>query len=374
MRVLVPLGTRPEIVKLAPVVHALIEASHDVVTIATGQHYDASLTDTFFDALGIRPEQRWSLPDGESERVGAILERAYDCVADTKPDLVLVQGDTYTVPLFCMAARRNHVPIAHLEAGLRSFNETSMEEVDRKIAAATAQLHFAPTAMAARFLEREGVAPNRIHVVGNSVLDVLRTRGSRALPLTERDGVVVTAHRASNVDNPERLAALVTILLRLQQEVGHVTFPIHPRTQQRLDTVGALDTLRDAGVDLRPPVPFDTMLQLLAEARLVVTDSGGLQEEASWLRVPTVVMRRSTPRWEAVASGAAVLTGLDVDRTLDAAKRLVTDAEQMRIAELPCPFGDGFTAQRVAAVLSDPATAELLALREPDFLDAPVPC
>ncbi len=374
MRILVPLGTRPEIVKLAPVVHALMAAGHDVVKIATGQHYDASLTDTFFEELGLHPNDRWSLPSTESERVGAILALAYDCVEATKPDLVLVQGDTYTVPLFCMAARRHRVPVAHLEAGLRSFNDTSMEEVDRKIAAAIAQIHFAPTEMSANFLRREGVEDARIHVVGNSVLDVLRSRGATARPLEERHGVVVTAHRATNVDNPVRLQALVEILLRLQRDVGQVTFPVHPRTCGRLETAGALPVLSEAGVDLRAPVPFETMLDLMSRARVVVTDSGGLQEEASWLGVPTVVMRRSTPRWEGVASGAAVLTGLDVERTVAAAKRMASDTEQRRVGALACPFGDGFTAKRVADILSDPATAPLLRLDEPDFLDQPVPC
>jgi UDP-N-acetylglucosamine 2-epimerase (non-hydrolysing) len=361
-------------VKLAPVVHALTERGHDVVKIATGQHYDASLTDTFFEELGMHPHDRWVLPDTESARVGAILALAYDCVEAIKPDLVLVQGDTYTVPLFCMAARRHRVPIAHLEAGLRSFNDTSMEEVDRKIAAAIAQVHFAPTAMAASFLAREGVDPARVHVVGNSVLDVLRARGATARPFGQRAGVVVTAHRATNVDNPARLAALVQILLRLQDEVGPVTFPVHPRTYRRLDAVGAARQLGDAGIDLRGPVPFDTMLDLLAGARVVVTDSGGLQEEASWLRVPVVVMRRSTPRWEGIEAGSAVLTGLDVERTVAAVRHLATDTEQERVAAVPCPFGDGFTSQRVADILDEPATMAQLALEEPDFLDQPVPC
>src|SRR5207249_7992311 len=130
--------------------------------------------DTFFEDLGLVPADRWSLPADEAARVGAILTRAWGELAANRPDLVLVLGDTYTVPLFCMAARRHRVPVAHVEAGLRSFNETSMEEVDRKIAAATCALHFAPTDMAARFLTAEGVPAARVRVVGNPVIDVLR--------------------------------------------------------------------------------------------------------------------------------------------------------------------------------------------------------
>lgn len=374
MKILVPLGTRPEIVKLAPVVRELSQRGHEVLTVATGQHYDASLTDTFFDELGMQPAARWTLPASEAARVGAILSRAYQLVEETKPDLVVVQGDTYTVPLFCIAARRFRTAVAHLEAGLRSFNDTSMEEVDRKIAAATAQVHFAPTQLAATFLHREGVDPRRVFVVGNSVLDVLRQRNVRAHPPAQRRGVVVTAHRSTNVDNPDRLRSLVEIVTRLQADVGPVTFPVHPRTRARLEVIDAVGLLAEVGVDVRDPVPFDTMLDLVARSRVVVTDSGGLQEEAAWMGVPVVVMRRSTPRWESVASGASVLTGLDVERTVDAARLFASDPAQRRVAALPCPFGDGRTAERVADILEDAGVADLLRIDEPDFVGAPLPC
>jgi HAD superfamily hydrolase (TIGR01509 family) len=155
--VLVPFGTRPEIVKLAPVVRALRAAEVDVTVVATGQHYDAELTDVFYDELGVRPDRVGRLQGTGAERLGTMLTDALELVASLCPDLVLLLGDTHTVPCFCLAARNRGVPVAHLEAGLRSFNETSMEEVNRRVAAATASLHLAPTELAARFLRAEGV-------------------------------------------------------------------------------------------------------------------------------------------------------------------------------------------------------------------------
>jgi UDP-N-acetylglucosamine 2-epimerase (non-hydrolysing) len=371
--VLVPVGTRPEIVKLAPVVRALLDAGLSVRTVATGQHRDPELTDTFFESVGLVPDVRWDI-DGshEGDRVAAILSAAYREMAEYQPDIVLVLGDTYTVPLFCLAARRHHVPVVHLEAGLRSFNPTSMEEVNRQIAAATASLHLAPTELAARFLRREGVAPERIRVVGNPVLDVLRARGVRARPPDERTGAVVTAHRATNVDDPDRLCALVDIVVDLAETVGGVTFPVHPRTMRRLDETG-LGKRLEAHARLLPPVPYETMLDLVRSACIVVTDSGGLQEEASWLGLPVVVLRRSTPRWEGIEAGAAVLVGLDRGRAREAIATLTSPEDQRRVASLPCPYGDGHTATRVADILCDPATAALLTIDEPDFVGKAVP-
>jgi UDP-N-acetylglucosamine 2-epimerase (non-hydrolysing) len=261
----------------------------------------------------------------------------------------------------------------HLEAGLRSFNPTSMEEVNRKVAAATASLHLAPTELAARFLREEGVEPERIRVVGNPVLDVMREQGVRARPSAARRGVVVTAHRPTNVDDPERLLALVTLLRMAARELGAVTFPVHPRTRDRLESTGLIADLDDSRIRLLQPVPYSEMLELLAGARVVMTDSGGLQEEAAWLGVPVVVLRRSTPRWEGIEAGVAALTGLDPGRALAAALEFAEPEEQARVAGVPCPYGDGHTAERVAALLTDPASLAVLRIEEPDFVGKGVP-
>jgi UDP-N-acetylglucosamine 2-epimerase (non-hydrolysing) len=376
MKVLIPLGTRPEIVKLAPVVRALQDhPGIEVETIATGQHYDPSLTDVFFEQLGLHVDVRWRLEGNEAARVGQMMTLAIDGVAAAAPSLVLLLGDTYTVPVFCLAARRCAVPIAHIEAGLRSFNPTSMEEVNRRTAAALASLHLAPTSLAARLLEEEGVASERIRVVGNPVIDVLREAAIVARPPQERAGVVVTAHRPTNVDDPARLGQLVEIVRRLARTLAPVTFPMHPRTRHRLEQSGAIHELElEDGLTVTEPLPYEQMLHRIASSRVIVTDSGGLQEEASWLGIPTVVLRRSTPRWEGVKTGAAVLTGLDVDRAVDATIRLASHAEQERVSALRCPYGDGRSAERIASALTDPAVVELLRIEEPDFTACAPPC
>lgn len=371
MRLLVPFGTRPEIVKLAPVVAALRAGGDDVVVVATGQHHDPGLTDVFYQELGVGPDIVLAARGDRAGRLGSILTDAMATVEKTHPDAVLVMGDTHTVPAYCLAARNHTIPVIHLEAGLRSFNPTSVEEVNRRVAAATASLHLAPTETARSFLLAEGVVDERIAVVGNPVLDALRAIGASRWPVAERTGVLLTAHRPTNVDDPQRLGQLVALVHDLADAVGPVTFPVHPRTRKALHQAELWHRLAGPGVTVVEPVPYSTMVGLVAAARVVVTDSGGLQEEASWLGVPVVVLRRSTPRWESVRNGSAILTGLDAPRALKAAIALTDPEAQQRVAALTCPYGDGQTGSRVSALLRDPATAALLRLDEPDYVDRP---
>ncbi len=375
-RIMVPFGTRPEVIKLAPVVHALRAAGHHVTTVDTGQHQDAAMSTDVQRALGLTADVRLTPPAGSS-RLAALVTGATEVLAAHPADVVLALGDTHTVPAYALAARGAGVPFAHLEAGLRSFNPRSLEEINRRVAAATAQLHFAPTARAAAFLAGEGIAEERIFVVGNPVVDALRERGIRPVPPADRSGVLVTAHRASNVDDPARLARLVDVVGRLTA-IGPVRFPIHPRTRARLVEHGLFDRLTALpGVVCEDPLPYDDLLSALATSRVVVTDSGGLQEEAAYLGVPVVVLRRSTPRWEGVEAGAAVLTGITSDeeagRAVAAAHRLSAPAELARIAQLPCPYGDGHTGTRIARLLAEQSLDALLALDEPDYTDGRLP-
>jgi len=370
MRLLVPFGTRPEIVKLAPVVEALRAAGDTVHAVATGQHDDPLLADAFFADLALEPDHRHELPSGESARAGALLAHAYDDVAQVAPDAVLVLGDTNTVPAYGLAARRFGVPVAHLEAGLRSFNPRSLEEVNRRVAVATASLHLAPTPLASRFLEGEGVPEARRPVVGNPITDVLRRLAPPRRLATERDGVLVTAHRATNVDDPDRLDRLVRLVCRLARELAPARFPLHPRTAARLAASGALDVLRSTpGLILEEPLRYPAMLDAIASARLIVTDSGGLQEEAAWFGIPVVVLRTTTPRWEGVLNGTARLVGLDVERAARAANELASPAAQAHAEATPCPYGDGHVGARVAQTLHDAANVGLLAITEPPLGD-----
>lgn len=364
MRLTVAIGTRPEVIKLAPVVRALAGAGHELRVVATGQHTDPRLSGRLFAELDCAPADTWVLPDGEADRVGALLRQAFVELSANRPDSVVVLGDTYTAPLVAMAARRACVGVVHVEAGLRSFNDASMEELNRRMLASLATVHFAPTELAANFLRREGVADERIRVVGNPIIDALAGAGVRRRPVAERSGILFTAHRANNVDDPARLAVLVQLLVSLAGSFGPVRFPMHPRTRSRLGEAGLLARVQGLpGVHVSEPLGYRELLEVLAGSRVVVTDSGGLQEEASYFGVPAVVLRTTTPRWEGVLSGAAELTGMDPARTLAAVHRLTADAD--RIAALDCPYGDGRTGERVVAALADPELLSVLRPTEP---------
>ncbi|SOE00253.1 non-hydrolyzing UDP-N-acetylglucosamine 2-epimerase [Blastococcus haudaquaticus] len=375
--VLVPFGTRPEVVKLAPVVAALRAAGHRVTAVDTGQHTDPALSSQLQDVLGLTPTYRFTLPTEQPARTGALHADAAEALTRSRPDLVLALGDTNTVPAYALAARAAGVPFGHVEAGLRSLNQRSVEEVNRRVAGAIAQVHFAPTARAAAFLAAEGVAPERVFVVGNPVIDTLVQRGIAPRPVADRDGVLVTAHRPTNVDDPARLGRLVDVVRGLADRIGPVTFPVHPRTARRLEETGLTGRLVHPNVSVTEPMDYDTLLATLAGCRLAVTDSGGIQEEAAFLGVPVVVLRASTPRWEGVEAGTTTLAGLADDDApagiLAAAEAHATPEAQARAAALPCPYGDGTTGVRVAEILADPRTDALLALTEPDFTDGRLP-
>jgi UDP-N-acetylglucosamine 2-epimerase (non-hydrolysing) len=342
--------------------------------VATGQHRDPALTDVFYGELGVGPDVVLRADSDPSTRLGSIVAGAVQAVRRRAPDAVLVLGDTQTVPAYCLAARNLGVPAVHLEAGLRSFNPASVEEVNRRVATATCVLHLAPTALARRFLLAEGVPAERVAVVGNPVLDALRAVGARRRPVAERAGVLLTAHRPGTVDDPARLDQLVALVAELAACVGPVTFPVHPRTRDALHRAGAWGRLELPGVRLTGPLPYTEMIDMVAGSAVVATDSGGLQEEASWLGVPVVVLRRTTPRWEGVHAGTAVLAGLDPARVAKAALELTTPQAQLRAATAACPYGDGRTGERVVEVLHAPGTAALLELAEPDFVDRTPPC
>lgn len=362
-------GTRPEVVKLAPVAHALREAGADVVMVATGQQSDPALIDATFRDAGLAPDVIWKGRESSyNRRSGELYSNAMDYLSSLDSDAVaVVQGDTATVPLVAHAARRCGLPVVHVEAGLRSLNQQSLEESDRRIAAAVSSIHFAPTDLAAGFLRSEGVEEERIFVVGNTACDALRDSGVERVPVEQRKGVMFTAHRATNVDDPARLATIVEILEDLAER-QEVTFPVHPRTLDRLRAYGLYDRLAAVpGVTLTEPMHYLEMLQTMAASKLVVTDSGGLQEEAAWFGIPCIVMRQSTPRWEGIVAGTAALAGVNRKHVAMLVDDMLTDQRLAEVDQLPCPYGDGHTAARIVEVLTSRQADTLLTLNEPDY-------
>jgi UDP-N-acetylglucosamine 2-epimerase len=334
MRVLSVVGNRPQFVKSGPVTVALREAGIDEVVLHTGQHWDPEMSQVFFDDLAIpEPAHRLDLRTSDPEAMTPAIARA---VRDERPDWVLVYGDTNSTLAGARAA--GDVPVAHVEAGLRSFDPSMPEERNRIEVDRIAALLLCPDERSSAQLASEGVGGRR-EVVGDVMADATRIFAPVALRRTvawERPYVALTIHRQANTE-PDRLRAIVAALAEANRRF---VFPVHPRTRHALAAAGAE---LPAGVEAVEPLGYLEMLALVAGADAVVTDSGGLQKEAYWLRVPCVTLRPSTEWVDTVAAGANELAGPET---------LADALERARYpADAPELYGDGHAAGRVAAAL-----------------------
>jgi len=354
MKLAVVVGTRPEIVKMAPVVRAVVARGLRPLLVHTGQHYSFDMDAVFFRELGL-PEPDVNLRVGSgvpAEQLAAILTGTAAWIARERPDWVLVEGDTNSVLGAALAGHKAGVRVGHVEAGLRSFDRRMPEELNRILTDHVSDLLFAPTEGAAAQLEAEGIAPGRVLVTGNTVVDELlcerdRARANGALArhgLTPRAYALATLHRAENTDDAARLRGIVDGYRRVAEGLGlPVLCSLHPRTRARLDELGASVP---EGVRFLPPLGYLEFLALHADAALMLTDSGGLQEEACVLGVPCVTTRDNTERPETVELGANRLAGADPQHIAEAAAAMIDSPRDWRQ-----PFGDGRAAERIVAAL-----------------------
>jgi UDP-N-acetylglucosamine 2-epimerase len=352
LRVLTVIGNRPQFVKAAAV-SRLLRAEHDELLVHTGQHHDDELSTIFVTELGIpRPERELGIHGGtNTEQTARMLTVLGPLVADERPDLVLVYGDTNSTLAGGLAGAQAHVPVAHVEAGMRSFDRAMPEELNRVLTDHLSDVLLCPSPTAVANLEREHVA-GRVELVGDVMVDLALLFQPRARaddgPLHQAgvsagEYVLATAHRAGNVDDPARLRALVDLLLALPLAV---VLPLHPRTRVRLQDAGWLGELEDAEhVRLLPPLGYVAFTALLARARAVLTDSGGVQKEAYLAGVPCVTMRDTTEWVETVEVGWNVLVDLDSRAALAALERTPP-------AERPELYGDGRAGARVVDALA----------------------
>jgi UDP-N-acetylglucosamine 2-epimerase (non-hydrolysing) len=352
MKVLTVVGARPQFVKAAAVSREL-RRSHEEVLIHTGQHYDEEMSDVFFEELGI-PEPDDNLGVG-SDRHGAqtaeMLVGLEDRIADEDPDAVLVYGDTNSTLAAAIAASKMDTRLAHVEAGLRSFNREMPEEVNRVLTDHAADLLFAPSTRAVENLRAESVA-GTVHDTGDVMYDAVLWARDRAeahssvlsdRDLTAGEYVLATVPRASNTDDPERLAAILDALTADSREV---VLPAHPRTVERMREYGLYEDAAER-LTLTDPVGYLDFVRLQDCADVVATDSGGVQKEAFFLDTPCVTMREETEWRETVAAGWNQLVGADPE----AIRRALATAE--RPAEKPSPYGDGDAAAEITRVLDD---------------------
>ena len=353
MRILTVVGARPQFIKAAPVSRALQAASIDEFLVHTGQHYDANMSQIFFDELGIpRPDINLGVGSGPHGRqTGEMLIRLEEVMVTERPDWALVYGDTNSTIAAALAAVKLHIPIAHVEAGLRSFNRDMPEEHNRVLTDHCADLLLCPTQTAVDNLSNEGVTRG-VHLTGDVMYDAALMFGQQArrqsdvlsrLGLESKGYLLATIHRPHNTDYPERLAGILDAFGQLD---APVILPIHPRTRKKIADLGLdVDELAARCVRIIDPVGYLDMLLLEQNARLILTDSGGIQKEAYFFQIPCITLRNDTEWWETVEAGWNVLVGWDVDKLLHYARTLSPTGEQPQL------FGDGRAANKIADIL-----------------------
>jgi UDP-N-acetylglucosamine 2-epimerase (non-hydrolysing) len=343
--------------KVGPVMAAL--AAHPSVVqslVHTGQHYDANMSDVFFSQLRLpHPDVNLGVGSGShAVQTAQVMMRLEEIFLHQRPDWVIVYGDVNSTVAAAIVCSKLLIPIAHVEAGLRSFDRTMPEEINRVLTDQISTLLFTPSSDADENLRREGIAEERIHLVGNVMIDTLiqllpkATASWPALKAEQnlQDFVLVTLHRPSNVDDPEMLAAILNVLHEIAQEIP-VFFPVHPRTLNRIHAQGLDKGL--SGICFAPPLGYLDFLALQAHAKLVITDSGGIQEETTFLRVPCLTVRTTTERPITTTMGSNVLVGQDMSRLKRESLRILKHGGHTSL--IP-PLWDGHTGSRIAQVLT----------------------
>ena len=351
MKILTVIGARPQFIKAAVVSRALVEHRPDVreILVHTGQHYDANMSDVFFDELNIpRPDYNLGVGGGRhGQNTGRMLERLEELMLVEKPDWVLVYGDTDSTLAGALAAAKLHIPLAHVEAGLRSFNRQMPEEINRVLTDHVSTLLFAPTELACTNLRKEGIAEEKIHVVGDVMYDAALFYKERAckpdwfdaLGFALNEFVLCTVHRAENTDDQERMKG---ILDGLEGAGLPIILPLHPRTRKKLQQ---MNLPLPSNIKMVDPVGYLEMVWLEANCKLVATDSGGVQKEAYFHQKPCVTLRDETEWVELVNHGFNRIVGADaVSIVLALSERSTSDFDKLL-------YGDGRSAVKLVQKL-----------------------
>ena len=352
MHILHVVGARPNFMKAAPVIHALEGNGNLQTFVHTGQHYDSNMSQVFFEQLGMpTPDVNLEVGSGShATQTADIMTRFEPVLLDRKPDVVAVYGDVNSTVAAALVCSKLLIAVVHVEAGLRSFDRTMPEEINRLLTDQICEVLFTPSSEADENLLREGIPRRKIRLVGNVMIDSLLRllpASSRHMPpgLPERFALV-TLHRPSNVDAPAYLCQLLNTFAELSQRIP-VLFPVHPRTRQRILGLNS-DVVPNGKLRLLDPLPYLSFLALLQRAAVVITDSGGIQEETTFLKVPCLTLRENTERPITVALGSNTLVGRDMRNLLVETEKVLSG--QMKRGETP-PLWDGHTAERIAATL-----------------------
>jgi UDP-N-acetylglucosamine 2-epimerase (non-hydrolysing) len=349
------IGTRPEIIKMAPVIRELQKARAKYFILHTGQHYSYNLDRVFFEQLRL-PSAKYNLEVGSgshAEQTGKILIGVEKVFQTERPEIVLVEGDTNSVFAAALAATKLHISVGHVEAGLRSYDRQMPEEINRILTDHCSDYLFAPTPNAKQILLGEGILEEKIFVTGNTIVDavyqnlnIARETGNSltTLHLAPSEYFLVTLHRQENVDDPLRFGPILEGLDKVASEFHlPVIYPIHPRSRKMMGEFG----FKPRNLNLIEPIDFLGFLQLESNAKLILTDSGGVQEEACILNVPCVTVRDNTERPETLEVGANVLAGASSDKILDCTKLMLSKKNKWTN-----PFGDGKAGSRIVKIIT----------------------
>jgi len=355
MKILSIVGARPNFMKIAPLCEQFAARGIPHVLVHTGQHYDHRMSKLFFDELCIpRPDRDLGVGSGsQAEQTAEIMKRLEPVLLEERPDLMIVVGDVTSTMAATITAAKLGIPVAHVESGLRSFDRTMPEEINRLLTDAIADWHFTTEESANENLNREGIVAEKVFFVGNTMIDTLVKHVERAsesiiletLGVAPKGYSVVTLHRPSNVDNRENLTVIMEALHEIAREIPLV-FPIHPRTRKRIDEFGLGHLI--SGFIFTEPLGYLDFLRLTSQARLVLTDSGGIQEETTVLGVPCITMRENTERPVTVTCGTNILVGADGKRIVEEGKKRLNGFAAG--GSIP-PLWDGHAAERIVDVI-----------------------
>ena len=381
MKIAVVLGTRPEIIKMAPIIDEIVNRDIELCLIHTGQHYDKEMSDNFFIDLEIpAPDYNINVGSGShGKQTGLMMKGIEEVLMDEKPDIVLVQGDTNAVLAGALVASKLHIAVGHVEAGLRSFDMTMPEEINRRVCDVTSTMYFIPTEESAINLLADGYSRKNLIITGNTVVDacfrhleIAKKRGFEeeslaSLDIDNMDNILtLTMHRAENVDDKKRVTNIIDAL----KELGdmNIIFPIHPRTKKTLEDFKLFDELNNLShVHIIKPIGYLDFLQLTSKSTLILTDSGGLQEEAITLDVPALTLRYNTERPETVMAGGNILVGANKDAILENANKILNDEEfAQKMKNAINPYGQGDSAKKTVDAIEEFYDNGLLDIEAPE--------
>jgi len=356
MNIAIIIGTRPEIIKMSPIIRECQRKKIDFFILHTNQHYSKSLDRIFFNELEL-PRVKYSLNIGsgtQAEELGRMLISVEKVLTKERPDIVLVEGDTNTVLAGALAAVKLHIKVGHIEAGLRSYFREMPEEINRILTDHCSDFLFAPTKMAKEILINEGICKSKIFITGNTIVDAVyqnlkkgqnKSKILKELNLRKNEYILATIHRPENVDKKQRLKNILKGLELVYKKLElSIVFSIHPRTEKM---ISKFELKIPKGINLIEPIGFLDFLQLEKNAKLVLTDSGGVQEETCILRVPCVTLRDNTERLETLKVGSNVLAGTNSQKILNCAFKMLN-----RKRNWANPFGSGKAAKKIIEIIN----------------------